>query len=47
MVEAALECQETYGHPAGCTLAQIVVESGQGDHLSGLDTRDNNLFGIK
>lgn len=47
MVEAALECQETYGHPAGCTLAQIIVESGQGDHLSGLATRDNNLFGIK
>ena len=47
MVEAALECQERYGHPAGCTLAQIIVESGQGDHLSGLATRDNNLFGIK
>ncbi|MEW6925990.1 glucosaminidase domain-containing protein [Trueperella pyogenes] len=47
MVEAALECQEQYGHPAGCTLAQIVVESGQGDHLSGLAERDNNLFGIK
>ena len=47
MVEAALECQETYGHPAGCTLAQIIVESGQGDHLYGLATRDNNLFGIK
>lgn len=47
MVEAALECQEKYGHPAGCTLAQIIVESGQGDHLSGLATKDNNLFGIK
>ena len=47
MVEAALECQEQYGHPAGCTLAQIIVESGQGDHLSGLAQRDNNLFGIK
>ena len=47
MVEAALECQEQYGHPAGCTLAQIIVESGQGDHLSGLAERDNNLFGIK
>ncbi len=47
MVEAALECQEQYGHPAGCTLAQIIVESGQGDHLSGLVTQDNNLFGIK
>lgn len=47
MVEAALECQGQYGHPAGCTLAQIIVESGQGDHLSGLAERDNNLFGIK
>lgn len=47
MVEAALECQEKYGHPAGCTLAQIIVESDAGDHLSGLATRDNNLFGIK
>lgn len=47
MVEAALECQERYGHPAGCTLAQIIVESGQGDHLSGLATQDSNLFGIK
>ncbi len=47
MVEAALECQEEYGHPAGCTIAQIICESGVGDHLSGLATRDNNLFGIK
>lgn len=47
MVETALECQEEYGHPAGCTLAQIICESGQGDHLSGLATKDNNLFGIK
>ena len=47
MVEAALQCQEDYGHPAGCTLAQIICESGQGDHLSGLATQDNNLFGIK
>jgi peptidoglycan DL-endopeptidase CwlO len=47
MVLAALECQDEYGHPAGCTLAQIIVESGVGDHLSGLATRDNNLFGIK
>jgi len=47
MVETALECQETYGHPAGCTLAQIICESGMGDHLSGLATQDNNLFGIK
>lgn len=47
MVEAALECQETYGHPAGCTIAQIIAESGQGDHLSQLASRDHNLFGIK
>lgn len=47
MVEAALECQEKYGHPAGCTLAQIIAESGQGDHMSQLATRDHNLFGMK
>ena len=47
MVEAALECQEEYGHPAGCTLAQIICESGQGDGLSALAERDKNLFGIK
>ena len=38
MVEAALEAQEDYGHPA---------ESGQGDHMSRLATRDHNLFGMK
>lgn len=47
LVEAALECQEEYGHPAGCTIAQIICESGQGDHMSQLATRDHNLFGIK
>lgn len=47
MVEAALECQEEYGHPAGCTIAQTICESGCGDHLSGLATQDRNLFGIK
>lgn len=47
MVLTALECQEKYGHPAGCTLAQIICESGVGDHLSGLATKDNNLYGIK
>lgn len=47
MVEAALECQEEFGHPAGCTIAQIICESGQGDRLSALAERDKNLFGIK
>lgn len=47
MVEAALECQEKYGHPAGCTLAQIICESGAGERLSLLAERDKNLFGIK
>lgn len=47
MVEAALEMQDEYGHPAGSTIAQIICESGQGDHLSGLATQDDNLFGIK
>ena len=47
MVEAALECQEEYGHPAGCTIAQIIQESGQGDRMSRLAERDHNLFGMK
>jgi hypothetical protein len=47
MVAAALNCQEIWGHPAACTLAQIIVESGGGEQLSGLAQRDNNLFGIK
>ena len=47
MVETALECQEEYGHPAGCTIAQIIVESGMGDRLSQLATADHNLFGMK
>lgn len=47
MVEEAVRCQEEYGHPAGCTIAQIIVESGQGDHLSRLATQDHNLFGMK
>ena len=28
MAEAALDAQEKYGHPADCTLAQIICESG-------------------
>ena len=47
MVEEAIECQEDYGHPAGCTIAQIICESGQGDHMSQLAERDHNLFGMK
>ena len=47
MVLEALECQEEYGHPAGCTIAQVICESGQGDAMSQLATRDHNLFGIK
>jgi hypothetical protein len=47
MVEAALECQEEYGRPAGCTIAQIIQESGQGDRMSRLAERDHNLFGMK
>lgn len=47
MVEEAIRCQEEYGHPAGCTIAQIICESGQGDYMSQLATRDHNLFGMK
>lgn len=47
IVEEAIRCQEDFGHPAGCTIAQIICESGQGDHMSQLATRDHNLFGMK
>ncbi len=47
MVEAALDAQDKYGHPAGCTIAQIICESGQGERMSQLATRDHNLFGMK
>lgn len=47
MVEEAIRCQEEYGHPAGCTIAQIIAESGQGDSMSQLAMRDHNLFGMK
>ena len=36
MVLEALECQEEYGHPAGCTIAQVICESGQGDAMAEL-----------
>ena len=44
MVIAALECQEEYGHPAGATLAQIIIESGW--QPSDLATVEHNLFGM-
>lgn len=47
MVEEAIRCQGEYGHPAGCTIAQIICESGQGETMSQLATRDHNLFGMK
>lgn len=47
MVEEAVRCQQEYGHPAGCTIAQIICESGQGETMSQLATRDHNLFGMK
>ena len=47
MVQAAQDMQKQYGHPAGCTLAQIIQESGQGTGLSALAEQDNNLFGMK
>ena len=47
MVEEAVRCQEEFGHPAGCTIAQIICESGQGETMSQLATRDHNLFGMK
>lgn len=47
MVEEAIKCQEEYGHPAGCTIAQMIVESGGGSEPSELASRDHNLFGMK
>lgn len=47
MVDEAIRCQEEFGHPAGCTIAQIICESGQGETMSQLATRDHNLFGMK
>lgn len=47
MVEEAIRCQEEFGHPAGCTIAQIICESDQGETMSQLATRDHNLFGMK
>lgn len=47
MIDTARAMRHEYGHPVGCTLAQIIQESGQGASLSLLAQRDNNLFGMK
>lgn len=47
IVEECIRCQEEYGHPAGCTLAQMIAESGGGDTPSTLASQNHNLFGIK
>lgn len=47
MVSEARSMQAHYGHPAGCTIAQIIVESGYQGGLSQLATQDHNLFGMK
>lgn len=47
MIDTARAMQHEYGHPAGCTIVQIIQESGQGTTLSMLAERDNNLFGMK
>lgn len=47
VVQAAMRMQDDYGHPAGCTIAQIIQESGAGDNPSALAERDHNLFGMK
>lgn len=47
MIDTARAMRHEYGHPAGCTIAQIIQESGQGTSLSMLAERDNNLFGMK
>lgn len=47
MVAVARAMRQEYGHPAGCTIAQIIQESGQGARLSRLAEEDNNLFGMK
>ena len=45
MVQTAQDMQKQYGHPAGCTLAQIIQESGRERGFSALTEQDNNLFG--
>ena len=47
MVYTAVECQEKYGDPAGANIAQMIIESNGGDHMSGLAEKNKNLYGIK
>lgn len=47
MVSEARSMQAHYGHPAGCTIAQIIVESSYQGDLSRLAKEDHNLFGMK
>lgn len=47
MLQAVLRMQDEYGHPAGCTIAQIIQESGAGDTPSALASVDSNYFGMK
>lgn len=56
MIVGALKTQDEFGYPASVTIAQIIQESGfgrfgptaeQGEGLSYLAYRYNNLFGIK
>lgn len=46
MVQVAMDMEVQYGHPAACTIAQIIQESGSWEP-SALAARDNNLFGMK
>ena len=47
MVAEARSMQAHYGHPAGCTIAQIIAESAYQGDLSQLAKEDHNLFGMK
>ena len=47
MVSEARSMQAHYGHPAGCTIAQIIAESSYQGGLSQLAKEDHNLFGMK
>ena len=47
MVSEARSMQAHYGHPTGCTIAQIIAESSYQGDLSRLAKEDHNLFGMK